>query len=51
VQPVLDAWADGDADVTTYVSGSEGPLEADGLLARLGNHSWRPIEVMPKRQS
>jgi glucose-6-phosphate 1-dehydrogenase len=51
VQPVLDAWADDDGDVTTYVSGSEGPLEADGLLARQGNHAWRPIEVTPKRQS
>ena len=51
VQPVLDAWADDDSDVTTYVSGSEGPLEADGLLARQGNFSWRPIEVASKRQS
>jgi glucose-6-phosphate 1-dehydrogenase len=49
VQPVLDAWADEDADVTTYVSGSEGPLEADGLLARQGNHTWRPIEITRKR--
>ena len=51
VQPVLDAWADDNADVTTYVSGSEGPLEADGLLARQGNFSWRAIEVASKRQS
>ncbi len=50
VQPVLDAWADDDGDVTTYVSGSEGPLEADGLLARQGNHTWRPIEIVPKKQ-
>jgi glucose-6-phosphate 1-dehydrogenase len=51
VQPVLDAWADDDTNVTTYVSGSEGPLEADGLLARQGNHTWRPIEIVPKKQS
>ncbi len=51
VQPVLDAWADGQGDITTYVSGSEGPLEADGLLALQGNRTWRPIEAHPKRQS
>jgi glucose-6-phosphate 1-dehydrogenase len=51
VQPVLDAWAADNADVTTYVSGSEGPLEADGLLARHGNFSWRTIEAAAKRQS
>ena len=51
VQPVLDAWAEDNADITTYVSGSEGPLEADGLLALQGNRAWRPIEITPKRRS
>ncbi|MGB9165660.1 MAG: glucose-6-phosphate dehydrogenase, partial [Rhodomicrobium sp.] len=51
VQPVIDAWAADNADVNTYVSGSEGPLEADGLLARSGNFAWRTIEVAAKRQS
>ena len=44
VEPVLDDWAaDGDANINTYVSGSEGPLEADGLLALNGNRAWRSI--------
>jgi glucose-6-phosphate 1-dehydrogenase len=47
VQPVLDAWDRGSADLSTYVSGSEGPLEAEGLLARDGNRSWRPIAPAP----
>jgi glucose-6-phosphate 1-dehydrogenase len=51
VQPVLDAWAADNADVNTYFSGSAGPLEADGLLARCGNFTWRTIEVATKRQS
>ena len=51
VQPVLDAWAADNADVNTYMSGSAGPLEADGLLARSGNFAWRTIEVAAKRQS
>jgi glucose-6-phosphate 1-dehydrogenase len=51
VQPVVDAWAADNSDITTYMSGSEGPLEADGLLARNGNFTWRTIEVVAKRQS
>ncbi|MGB6352295.1 MAG: glucose-6-phosphate dehydrogenase [Pseudolabrys sp.] len=43
VQPVLDAWAKkGTADLPIYRSGSAGPSEADGLLARDGRH-WRPV--------
>ena len=43
VQPVLDAWAKkGTADLPIYPSGSSGPSEADGLLARDGRH-WRPV--------
>jgi glucose-6-phosphate 1-dehydrogenase len=50
VQPVLDAWEAGASDISTYVSGSEGPLEADGLLAREGkNRAWRPLSAPPKR--
>ncbi len=48
VQPVLDAWAAEKADVSTYVSGSDGPLEADGLLARGGNRAWRPVGRPPE---
>jgi len=51
VQPVLDAWAADNAQIPVYASGSEGPLEADGLLARTGNRAWRPIEAESKRQS
>jgi len=48
VQPVLDAWATDTADLPTYVSGSEGPLEADGVIARGGNRAWRPIVSPPR---
>ena len=41
VQPVLDAWAV-TGDVAIYESGSEGPEEADELIARQGERSWRP---------
>ena len=36
VQPVLDAWAAGKADIPNYTSGSDGPEEADKLLANDG---------------
>ena len=43
VQPFLDAWRDAGADgLATYRAGSEGPSEADELLARDGRR-WRPI--------
>jgi glucose-6-phosphate 1-dehydrogenase len=43
VQPFLDAWRDAGADgLGTYRAGSEGPSEADQLLARDGRR-WRPI--------
>ena len=43
VQPVLDAWAkNGAADPPIYPAGSEGPTEADALLARDGR-SWRSL--------
>ncbi|MBV9419947.1 MAG: glucose-6-phosphate dehydrogenase [Alphaproteobacteria bacterium] len=43
VQPVLDAWANRKANFPNYTSGSDGPAEADALLAREGNRAWRPI--------
>jgi glucose-6-phosphate 1-dehydrogenase len=44
VQPILDAWREGRdcADLTWYAAGSEGPREADDLLARDGR-AWRKI--------
>jgi glucose-6-phosphate 1-dehydrogenase len=42
VQPVLDAWAK-ESDIPVHVSGSDGPLAADGLVARSGNRAWRPV--------
>jgi glucose-6-phosphate 1-dehydrogenase len=43
VQPFLDAWHNADsAGLATYEAGSEGPAQADELLARDGRR-WRPI--------
>ncbi len=43
VQPFLDAWRDAGAKgLAAYRAGSDGPAEADQLLARDGHH-WRPI--------
>jgi len=43
VQPFLDAWrAAGAEGLATYRAGSEGPPEADALLAKDGRR-WRPI--------
>jgi glucose-6-phosphate 1-dehydrogenase len=43
VQPFLDAWHDAGANgLAGYRAGSEGPNEADELLARDGRH-WRAI--------
>jgi glucose-6-phosphate 1-dehydrogenase len=44
VQPILDAWREGRdcADLAWYAAGSEGPREADELLARDGR-AWRKI--------
>ncbi len=44
VQPVLDAWAATTADFPNYASGSDGPAEADALLARDGGRAWRPLD-------
>ena len=43
VQPFIDAWSNAGArDLATYKAGSEGPPEADQLLAQDGRR-WRPI--------
>ncbi|MBX9825868.1 MAG: glucose-6-phosphate dehydrogenase [Xanthobacteraceae bacterium] len=44
VQPVLDAWASDLAPMTAYASGSDGPTEAEQLLACDGRH-WRPLST------
>jgi glucose-6-phosphate 1-dehydrogenase len=44
VQPLLEAWSNGRNDPpSSYAAGSEGPAEADELLARDGRQ-WRPLE-------
>jgi glucose-6-phosphate 1-dehydrogenase len=44
VQPLLDAWSNGRNDPpSSYAAGSEGPAEADELLARDGRQ-WRPLD-------
>jgi len=43
VQPVLDAWAAPDRNLSIYASGSEGPAAADDLIGRRGDRAWRPI--------
>jgi glucose-6-phosphate 1-dehydrogenase len=43
VQPVLDAWAKDKAAFPNYASGSEGPADADELIARDGGRAWRPV--------
>jgi len=43
VQPFIDAWQEAGADgLATYRAGSDGPPEADRLLAESGRR-WRPI--------
>lgn len=42
VQPALDLWSRTDGAPPTYPAGSEGPVEADRLLAEDGR-AWRPL--------
>jgi glucose-6-phosphate 1-dehydrogenase len=42
VQPILDAWAEGEDPMATYPAGSAGPAAADALLERDGR-AWRPL--------
>jgi glucose-6-phosphate 1-dehydrogenase len=50
VQQVLDAWAAEQADVPGYVSGSDGPIAADELLAGDGERGWRPIGLSSEQK-
>jgi glucose-6-phosphate 1-dehydrogenase len=50
VQSVLDAWADVKADFPDYDSGSDGPKEAEELLARDGDRTWRPVGLSTERE-
>jgi glucose-6-phosphate 1-dehydrogenase len=51
VQPVLDAWAGERGELAFYAAGSDGPKEADALLARDGNRAWRPVGRPDKAES
>ena len=42
VEPILAAWAHGECGLGTYPAGTDGPAEADQLLAREGRR-WRPL--------
>jgi glucose-6-phosphate 1-dehydrogenase len=42
VQPLLESWSGGRNPPSSYAAGSEGPAEADKLLARDGRQ-WRPL--------
>jgi glucose-6-phosphate 1-dehydrogenase len=43
VQPLLDAWSPrSKASIPKYAAGSQGPSEADRLLAQTG-HRWRVL--------
>jgi glucose-6-phosphate 1-dehydrogenase len=45
IQPLLDDWATEAPGFPDYASGSEGPAEADALIARDGNRSWRSLTL------
>ena len=42
VQPLLESWSKREGEVEAYASGSEGPAEADALLAKAG-HCWTKV--------
>ena len=48
VQPVLDAWSEKEAAFIHYDAGSDGPGEADELLARDGGRVWRRVTPTPE---
>jgi glucose-6-phosphate 1-dehydrogenase len=50
VQSVLDSWAEMKADFPDYDSGSDGPKEADELLARDGDRTWRPVGLSSEQK-
>ena len=41
IDPILEAWEQDDRPLATYPAGSQGPEEADSILAR--GHRWRAI--------
>jgi len=47
VQPVLDSWAAETADFPNYAAGTDGPKEADALIAADSDRAWRPIDPPP----
>ena len=49
LQPVLDSWATVAPDFPNYRSGSEGPNEADALIASADGRTWRPVS-RPERE-
>jgi glucose-6-phosphate 1-dehydrogenase len=49
VQPLLEDWAAGDGNVETYAAGSEGPANADELLARDGRR-WLPLTLNSEKR-
>jgi len=49
IQPVLDAWAADKSEPLLYDSGSDGPRQAEELLARDGNRAWLPLGAPPER--
>ena len=48
VQPVLEAWSKKEAAYIQYDAGSDGPEEADELLARDGGRVWRRVTPDPE---
>ena len=42
VDPILSAWTHGECGLASYAAGTDGPAEADEVLARDGR-SWRPL--------
>jgi glucose-6-phosphate 1-dehydrogenase len=42
VEPILKAWTSGECGLASYPAGSDGPREADDLLAREARQ-WRPL--------
>ena len=47
ITPIEEAWSsEGQPKVVTYAAGSDGPAEADKMLARNGHH-WRSLHTNP----
>jgi glucose-6-phosphate 1-dehydrogenase len=48
VQPVLDSWAAETAPFPNYAAGTDGPQDADALIAAGGDRAWRPLDPLPQ---